>query len=356
MFAVFDGHGGPEVAQYCAENLPNFLKNIREYKDGDITSALEKAFIEFDKLLIRPEVVKELRILAGIENDESPLLNSEASLLRKEASMPIEDLIAKYSSFQENPAYSVSGDRITFNFVPSSCESSSTKPSSSDFNENKSSNSRDENILNRSYCSSSTSIDHDASNRFEPCTSSSLTRNCPNGKIIDVHKKSGSETDSVSSSVNETVEDKSDVCKVSSTHSLGGNEADKSDNNVSESSDIVSGNSSSFPTSNLQSANGETSQEKEGFVSTSTDAAPSKKAGPGEEQNDTSSTSIDEPTSSCKGKGKKKKIITPQTDAPPTSATSVYQAFLNRFGGDLCEEQDDILATSESSGIYRCEL
>lgn len=352
LFAVFDGHGGAEVAQYCAKYLPNFLKNIQEYKNGDLKSALEKAFIEFDKLLINPKVIEELKALAGIDYEQSEEEEiSEAILLRKEADMPIEDLIAKYSSPQGNSDSNVSGDSGNFSSLQSSSDSVCTKPTSSDF-KTKPSHLKDENILNRSsHCSSSTSVDPDASNRYEPCTSSSLAGNCPNGKVMEnFPKKSGSETDSVSSSVNETVEDKNEVCKVSSTRSLGSNEADKSDNNVSESSDIVSGISSGFSTSNnSKSMNGETSQEKEGYVSTSTDASPMKKVVRTENQNDTSSTSIDEPTSSSKGKGKKKKIVTPQVDSPQTSATSVYQAFLNDLDDDSSEDQDDFKVTSDSS-------
>lgn len=35
LFAVYDGHGGSEVAKYCALHLPEFIKENAVYKSGD---------------------------------------------------------------------------------------------------------------------------------------------------------------------------------------------------------------------------------------------------------------------------------------------------------------------------------
>ncbi|CAK9254406.1 unnamed protein product, partial [Sphagnum jensenii] len=59
LFAVFDGHGGPEVAQYCAQHLPNFIKSLASYQNTNIVESLEEAFLKFDNTLTKPEDEEE---------------------------------------------------------------------------------------------------------------------------------------------------------------------------------------------------------------------------------------------------------------------------------------------------------
>jgi len=70
LFAVYDGHGGHEVATYCARNLPNFIKQTEAYQKGDIRQALIDAFLGFDETLTKPEVVSVLKELAGTSTSE----------------------------------------------------------------------------------------------------------------------------------------------------------------------------------------------------------------------------------------------------------------------------------------------
>jgi len=65
---VYDGHGGAEVAQYCADKFPEFLKNLETYKNGQLEVALKDAFLGFDKTLLDPSVVGILKELAGEHN------------------------------------------------------------------------------------------------------------------------------------------------------------------------------------------------------------------------------------------------------------------------------------------------
>ena len=62
---------GPEVAAYAASNLPKFLKDLPSYKTGKLAQALEDAFLGFDEKLTRPEVIKELKELAGMPSDDN---------------------------------------------------------------------------------------------------------------------------------------------------------------------------------------------------------------------------------------------------------------------------------------------
>jgi hypothetical protein len=70
FFAVYDGHGGHEVATYSAEHLPQYLKNCEAYKKGDYTQALKDAFLEFDATLTTPEVVAVLKQIASNKDGE----------------------------------------------------------------------------------------------------------------------------------------------------------------------------------------------------------------------------------------------------------------------------------------------
>jgi protein phosphatase 1G len=70
FFAVYDGHGGSEVATYSAANLPQFLKECESFKKGDFEEALKEAFLGFDAKLATPEVVAVLKEIAGKKDDE----------------------------------------------------------------------------------------------------------------------------------------------------------------------------------------------------------------------------------------------------------------------------------------------
>ena len=69
LFAVYDGHGGHEVAAYCADHLPQFLKTVESYKQGDLNKALEEAYLEFDQLLTKDNVVNSYQKLLKIKSN-----------------------------------------------------------------------------------------------------------------------------------------------------------------------------------------------------------------------------------------------------------------------------------------------
>uniref|UniRef100_A0AAR2JPH6 Protein phosphatase 1G n=1 Tax=Pygocentrus nattereri TaxID=42514 RepID=A0AAR2JPH6_PYGNA len=105
MFAVYDGHGGEEVALYCSKYLPDIIKEQKAYKDGKLQKALEDAFLAIDSRITMVEVIKELVQIAGRPQeeaasekvaDEDDLDNEEAALLHEEATMTIEELLVRY--------------------------------------------------------------------------------------------------------------------------------------------------------------------------------------------------------------------------------------------------------------------
>lgn len=110
LFAVYDGHGGHEVATYCARNLPDFIKATEAYKNGDIKQALIDAFLSFDATLVKPEIIAILREIAGTKEPDKEKGDSDdsdeeenISNLCMEATMPLEQVMAKYESEVQNP-------------------------------------------------------------------------------------------------------------------------------------------------------------------------------------------------------------------------------------------------------------
>ncbi|XP_072382982.1 probable protein phosphatase CG10417 isoform X2 [Diabrotica undecimpunctata] len=104
LFAVYDGHGGHEVAQYCSQKLPQFIKDTQAYKDGDIVQSLIQGFLEFDATIPTKDVVAVLKEIAGEkECDEESDEEENVDHLYEEASMPIEKVIEKYTNLV-NPA------------------------------------------------------------------------------------------------------------------------------------------------------------------------------------------------------------------------------------------------------------
>ncbi|CAH0720963.1 unnamed protein product, partial [Brenthis ino] len=103
FFAVYDGHGGAEVATYCSQNLPNYIKNTDAYKSGDMVKALTDAFLGFDASIATKEVMDILKELAGEINPPGPSDNEESddesiSNLYKDATLPLQEVLAKYEN------------------------------------------------------------------------------------------------------------------------------------------------------------------------------------------------------------------------------------------------------------------
>ncbi|KAG0334361.1 hypothetical protein BG004_000438 [Podila humilis] len=51
FFAVFDGHGGPSVAQYCGEGLHKRIVADKAFVKGDNRTAIKNGFLEMDRAL-----------------------------------------------------------------------------------------------------------------------------------------------------------------------------------------------------------------------------------------------------------------------------------------------------------------
>ncbi len=65
IFAVFDGHGGSEVAKFCAKYFNQHLLANENFKKGEYKIAMEETFLKMDELLMSvdgEELLKEFRL------------------------------------------------------------------------------------------------------------------------------------------------------------------------------------------------------------------------------------------------------------------------------------------------------
>lgn len=96
LFGVFDGHGGREVAEYCAQNVDKFLLDNESYQEGKIDAALKESFMAIDEAITSKEVIEILKTLGGLTEEENEEEEDEAAMLLEEAHMPLEELLQKF--------------------------------------------------------------------------------------------------------------------------------------------------------------------------------------------------------------------------------------------------------------------
>lgn len=65
LFGVMDGHGGAQVAKFCAQHLPH---KIASRSDRDLEDTLISSFEEMDQMLLDPSNLNELKDLAKGHN------------------------------------------------------------------------------------------------------------------------------------------------------------------------------------------------------------------------------------------------------------------------------------------------
>lgn len=51
LFAVCDGHGGPEVSRFVIQNLPKTLSNDQDFKNRNYSKALTNTFKKLDEVI-----------------------------------------------------------------------------------------------------------------------------------------------------------------------------------------------------------------------------------------------------------------------------------------------------------------
>lgn len=64
LFAVFDGHGGPEVSHYAAQLLPKELIKDQNFKLKNYGKALTSTFKKIDEIIESPRGEEELTVIS----------------------------------------------------------------------------------------------------------------------------------------------------------------------------------------------------------------------------------------------------------------------------------------------------
>jgi len=59
FFAVYDGHGGSRVAQWCGEHVHEDIVANENYKKGDYVEALKRGFLECDENMLKDEEMRD---------------------------------------------------------------------------------------------------------------------------------------------------------------------------------------------------------------------------------------------------------------------------------------------------------
>lgn len=83
FFGVYDGHGGKDVAKFCAKYLHQEVRTHESYSAGDLGASLERAFLRMDELMCGKSGWRKLAILGDkipdkVEQDGSSVENGEA--------------------------------------------------------------------------------------------------------------------------------------------------------------------------------------------------------------------------------------------------------------------------------------
>eukprot|EP01026_Neomeris_dumetosa_P045773 TRINITY_DN3880_c1_g1_i5.p1 TRINITY_DN3880_c1_g1~~TRINITY_DN3880_c1_g1_i5.p1 ORF type:complete len:426 (+),score=91.71 TRINITY_DN3880_c1_g1_i5:333-1610(+) len=81
FFGVFDGHGGKEVAIFCAKYMRDVFVNQQSFQSGNIEQALKATFLRMDQLLVLPQYQDELKQWQSQNSDDEGRTEFQFSVL-----------------------------------------------------------------------------------------------------------------------------------------------------------------------------------------------------------------------------------------------------------------------------------
>ena len=55
------------MAVYCAAKLGDVIKSTESYRKGDVSQALKDAFMKCDEMIMKPEIIQEMKEMMKAE-------------------------------------------------------------------------------------------------------------------------------------------------------------------------------------------------------------------------------------------------------------------------------------------------
>lgn len=79
LFAVFDGHGGSEVALFSKKHVASVLRETLQFKEGEYARGLERSFFQLDEMILSryPDCLKECLLEAGASSADAAHLRPD---------------------------------------------------------------------------------------------------------------------------------------------------------------------------------------------------------------------------------------------------------------------------------------